>query len=163
MEVDRLKCLSGLFFISLLLLGCVGPTTPFGALEEVKEVEVSKNKKKSRDVASKNRQKYQVLFHPSRQVLHDKADFLADEWASFSQLAWLDPRTTSGSFRLAKDFAGLPAWIVKAVGGTTIHWAGASLRFQPHEFKALSTYGKVTLVSATVDVYGTAPGIFATQ
>ncbi len=75
--------------------------------------------------------------------LHDKADFLADEWASFSQLAWLDPRTTSGSFRLAKDFAGLPAWIVKAVGGTTIHWAGALLRFQPHEFKALSTYGKV--------------------
>ena len=30
----------------------------------------------------------------------------------------------------------LPAWIVKAVGGSTIHWAGASLRFQEHEFKA---------------------------
>ncbi|HET8800934.1 MAG TPA: GMC family oxidoreductase [Marinobacter sp.] len=76
-------------------------------------------------------------------ALHTTNDFLADEWASFSQLAWLDPRTTSGSFRLAKDFAGLPAWIVKAVGGTTIHWAGASLRLQPHEFNALSTYGKV--------------------
>ncbi len=70
-----MKRLSGLFLVSFLLLGCVGPTTPFGALEEVKEVEVSKNKKKARDVASQNRQKYQVFFHPSRQVLHDKADF----------------------------------------------------------------------------------------
>jgi choline dehydrogenase-like flavoprotein len=43
---------------------------------------------------------------------------------------------------VAKDFAGLPAWIVKAVGGTTTHWAGASLRFQDHEFKALTTYGE---------------------
>jgi choline dehydrogenase-like flavoprotein len=76
-------------------------------------------------------------------ALHTTADFLADEWASFSQLAWLDPRTTSGSFRLATDFAGLPAWIVKAVGGTTIHWAGASLRIQPHEFQALTHYGPV--------------------
>ena len=76
-------------------------------------------------------------------LLHTTADFLADEWASFGQLAWLDPRTTSGSFRLAKDFAGLPAWIVKAVGGTTIHWAGASLRIRPYEFNALTTYGNV--------------------
>jgi choline dehydrogenase-like flavoprotein len=76
-------------------------------------------------------------------ALHTRADFLADEWASFSQLAWLDNRTTSGSFRLAKDFANLPAWIVKSVGGTTVHWAGASLRIQPHEFRALSEYGEV--------------------
>lgn len=75
--------------------------------------------------------------------LHTTADFLADEWASFSQLSWLDPRTTSGSFRLARDFSGLPAWIVKAVGGTTVHWAGASLRFQSHEFAARSTYGEI--------------------
>lgn len=75
--------------------------------------------------------------------LHTRDDFLADEWASFSQLAWLDPRTTSGSFRLAKDFPNLPAWIVKSVGGTTVHWAGASLRLQPHEFRALSEYGAV--------------------
>ncbi len=52
-------------------------------------------------------------------------------------------RTTSGDWRVAKDFPGLPAWIVKAVGGTTTHWAGASLRFQDHEFKARTTYGKV--------------------
>ncbi|AXY40999.1 GMC family oxidoreductase [Halomonas sp. JS92-SW72] len=76
-------------------------------------------------------------------ALHTTADFLADEWASFAQLAWLDTRTTSGSFRLARDFPNLPAWIVKSVGGTTVHWAGASLRFQPHEFAALTTYGEV--------------------
>jgi choline dehydrogenase-like flavoprotein len=57
-------------------------------------------------------------------------DFVNDEWASFKQLAWQDMRTTSGSFRLAKDFPNLPAWICKTVGGTSVHWAGASLRFQ---------------------------------
>jgi len=74
---------------------------------------------------------------------HVPDDFVNDEWASFGQLAWLDARTTSGSWRVAKDFAGLPAWIVKSVGGTTQHWAGASLRFQDHEWKALTNYGAV--------------------
>jgi choline dehydrogenase-like flavoprotein len=68
-------------------------------------------------------------------------DFVNDEWQSFADIAWLDPRTTSGTWRVAKDFPNLPAWIVKAVGGSTIHWAGASLRFQEHEFKAATTYG----------------------
>ena len=71
------------------------------------------------------------------------ATFVNDEWASFGQLAWLDKRTTSGSWRVAKDFAGLPAWICKTVGGSTVHWAGASLRIQPHEFKARTTYGEI--------------------
>ena len=70
-------------------------------------------------------------------------DYINDEWESFGQLAWLDPRTTSGDWRVAKDFSGLPAWIVKAVGGTTTHWAGASIRFQDHEWKALTNYGAV--------------------
>ena len=70
-------------------------------------------------------------------------DYLNDEWDSFSQLAWTDKRTTSGDWRVAKDFSGLPSWIVKAVGGTTTHWAGASLRFQDHEWKALTNYGAV--------------------
>jgi choline dehydrogenase-like flavoprotein len=74
---------------------------------------------------------------------HEIADFTNDEWKMFSQISWLDPRTTSGSWRVARDFAGLPAWIVKAVGGSTIHWAGASLRIQEHEFKARTTYGDV--------------------
>ena len=70
-------------------------------------------------------------------------DFISDEWASFTQLAWTDMRTTSGSWRVHKDFANLPAWIVKSVGGSTVHWAGASLRFQEHEFKTHTTYGNV--------------------
>ena len=70
-------------------------------------------------------------------------DYINDEWDSFGQLAWTDTRTTSGEWRVSRDFANLPAWIVKAVGGTTTHWAGASLRFQDHEWKARTTYGDV--------------------
>jgi choline dehydrogenase-like flavoprotein len=69
--------------------------------------------------------------------------FQNDEWASFGQISWLDKRTTSGSWQVAKDFSGLPAWICKTVGGSTTHWAGASLRLQEHEFKAKSTYGAI--------------------
>src|SRR5205809_6592449 len=71
------------------------------------------------------------------------ATFINDEWASFGQLAWLDKRTTSGSWRVAKDFSGLPAWICKTVGGTTTHWAGASLRIHDHEFRARTVYGEI--------------------
>ncbi len=74
---------------------------------------------------------------------HLPEDYINDEWPSFSQLAWLDKRTTSGGWRVAKDFSGLPAWIVKAVGGSTTHWAGASLRFQDHEWKGLTHYGEI--------------------
>ena len=72
---------------------------------------------------------------------HETWDFINDEWDSFNQLAWKDKRTTSGDWRVAKDFPNLPAWIVKAVGGSTVHWAGASLRFQEHEFKTRTHYG----------------------
>ncbi|MDE2582419.1 MAG: GMC family oxidoreductase [Rhodospirillales bacterium] len=75
--------------------------------------------------------------------LTPRTEFLPDEWASFTQLAWLDKRTTSGTWRVAKDFPGLPAWICKTVGGTSVHWAGAALRIQPHEFKARTTYGNL--------------------
>ena len=74
---------------------------------------------------------------------HLPQDYQNDEWASFGQISWLDARTTSGDFRLARDFSGLPSWIVKAVGGSTTHWAGASLRFQEHEFKVKTVYGDV--------------------
>jgi len=62
----------------------------------------------------------------------------------FAKLSWLDPREGSGDLD-----PNLPAWICKTVGGTTVHWAGASLRLQPHEFKALSTYGR--LAGANLD------------
>jgi choline dehydrogenase-like flavoprotein len=76
-------------------------------------------------------------------AVQSPASFINDEWKSFVQLAWLDPRTTSGNWRVAKDFAGLPAWICKTVGGTTTHWAGASLRIQEHEFKVRTHYGEI--------------------
>jgi len=74
---------------------------------------------------------------------HEIKDFSNDEWGMFGQISWLDKRTTSGDWRVATDFGGLPSWIVKAVGGSTVHWAGASLRFQDHEWKAKSNYGNV--------------------
>jgi len=70
--------------------------------------------------------------------------FRNDEWFAFEQLAWLDKRTTSGNWRVAQDFPNLPAWTCKTVGGTTTHWAGASLRLQEHEFKAKTHYSEVT-------------------
>ena len=69
--------------------------------------------------------------------------FQNDEWGSFLQISWLDKRTTSGTWRVARDFPNLPAWICKTVGGTTTHWAGASLRFQEHEFRTKTVYGDI--------------------
>ena len=69
--------------------------------------------------------------------------YVNDEWESFGQLAWLDNRTTGGDWRVSRDFPNLPSWICKTVGGTTTHWAGASLRIQEHEFKTLERYGPI--------------------
>ncbi len=71
------------------------------------------------------------------------ASFDNDEWKAFVQTAWVDKRTTSGTWRVSKDFPGLPAWICKSVGGSTVHWAGASLRLQEHEFRAKADYGNI--------------------
>ena len=91
---------------------------------------------------------------------HEIKDFSNDEWGMFGQISWLDKRTTSGDWRVATDFGGLPSWIVKAVGGSTVHWAGASLRFQPHEWKARTTYGDVkgaSLLDWPIDAKEMAP------
>ncbi|HEY5720567.1 MAG TPA: GMC family oxidoreductase, partial [Gammaproteobacteria bacterium] len=74
---------------------------------------------------------------------HSPQTFVNDEWSAFTQLSWLDMRHTSGSWRVSNDFPNLPAWICKTVGGSTTHWAGASLRFQEHEFKVRSVYGEI--------------------
>jgi choline dehydrogenase-like flavoprotein len=79
---------------------------------------------------------------------HQPEDFVNDEWRSFKQLAWLDQRTTSGSFRVAQDFPNLPAWTCKTVGGTTTHWAGCCPRFMEHEFKASTYCGGIEGVNA---------------
>jgi choline dehydrogenase-like flavoprotein len=69
------------------------------------------------------------------------AEFVNDEWPAFNQMAWLDVRTTSGSWRVATDFPNLPCWTCKIVGGTTTHWAGACPRFRDYEFRIRSEYG----------------------
>jgi choline dehydrogenase-like flavoprotein len=66
-----------------------------------------------------------------------------DEFGMFLKLSWLDKRQAVGAWSVAKTGPNLPAWIVKGVGGSTMHWAGVSLRFKPHEFKTRTTYGAV--------------------
>lgn len=36
---------------------------------------------------------------------------------------------------------GIPVWLCKTVGGTTMRWSGITPRIQAHEFKPRSTYG----------------------
>ena len=74
---------------------------------------------------------------------HQPEDFVNDEWPSLNQLAWLDERTTSGSWRIAAEFPNLPAWTCKTVGGTTVHWAGCCPRFKEWEFRARSEHGAI--------------------
>jgi choline dehydrogenase-like flavoprotein len=62
---------------------------------------------------------------------------------AFLQLTWLDARTQSGSWGVARDFPGLPVWHCKTVGGTTVHWTGATPRLQPWELRAKTTYGEI--------------------
>ena len=56
----------------------------------------------------------------------------------FGRLSWLDKRIGTGDLNPA-----LPLWVCKTVGGTTVHWAGASLRFQEHEFRTRTVYGDI--------------------
>jgi choline dehydrogenase-like flavoprotein len=62
---------------------------------------------------------------------------------AFAQLTWLDPRTTSGTWSVREDYPTLPSWTAKTVGGTTVHWTGATPRIQPWEMRARTTYGEM--------------------
>src|SRR5260370_21884513 len=73
----------------------------------------------------------------------EREQHIDDERQSFAQLTWLDRRTTSGSWQIAKDSPNFPAWVCKVVGGTTVHWGGCSLRFQEHEFRTKDVYGDI--------------------
>jgi choline dehydrogenase-like flavoprotein len=80
-----------------------------------------------------------VVLEAGKRLNH--GDFVNDEWKAFNRMAWLDQRTTSGSWRVATDFPNLPCWTCKIVGGTTTHWAGACPRFRDYEFRVRSEYG----------------------
>ena len=68
----------------------------------------------------------------------DITNIVNDNATMFSRLSWLDKRIGTGDLN-----AALPLWVCKTVGGTTVHWAGASLRFQEHEFRARTVYGNI--------------------
>lgn len=70
-------------------------------------------------------------------------EFIQDELAAFGQLSWLDPRVASGTWGAATYAPSNPAWTVKAVGGSTVHWNGFAFRMQAHEFRPRSTYGPI--------------------
>ena len=72
-----------------------------------------------------------------------QTDFENDEYAMYDLLAWRDSRTCTGSSPIAENFAESPTLTCKGLGGTTLHWAAMTPRFQAHEFKARSTYGAV--------------------
>jgi choline dehydrogenase-like flavoprotein len=65
-------------------------------------------------------------------------DIVNDNDTMFERVTWLDRRIGSGE--LNADF---PLFVCKTVGGTTMRWAGASLRFQEHELKTHTTYGAI--------------------
>lgn len=73
----------------------------------------------------------------------EKEDFIQDELKAFGQLTWADKRIATGDWLAAKIASATPSWTVKAVGGSTIHWNGMAYRFQDHEFRARSVYGKI--------------------
>src|SRR6202158_4470056 len=57
---------------------------------------------------------------------------------AFVQLTWLDARTQSGNWGVARDFPTLPVWHCKNVGGTTVHWTASTPRLEPWELRAKS-------------------------
>jgi len=65
-------------------------------------------------------------------------DIVNNESEMFGKFTWLDERIGSGDV-----LAQFPVWNCKTVGGTTMHWTATSLRLQPHEMKARTTYGEI--------------------
>ncbi len=65
-------------------------------------------------------------------------DIVNNEPEMFGKFTWLDERIGSGD-----ALARFPVWNCKTVGGTTMHWTATSLRLQPHEMKARTTYGEI--------------------
>jgi choline dehydrogenase-like flavoprotein len=82
-----------------------------------------------------------VLFEAgTRQTL---ASFSQDPIEAYGKLTWLEPRTQSGTWDPVKNSPSQPAWHCRTVGGTTVHWTGATPRLQRYEIQARTTYGEV--------------------
>lgn len=82
-----------------------------------------------------------VVLEAGRQLSTD--DFVNDEWAGYAMLSWLDKRTASGGWRVARDHPTAPSWSCMTVGGTTTHWSGCCYRFEDFELRARTVYGDI--------------------
>ena len=69
--------------------------------------------------------------------------FRNDEVFAFQQLTWNDKRQATGNWATATLSPEAPAWTVKAVGGSTLHWNGLSYRVQDREFASRTEYGDI--------------------
>lgn len=67
-----------------------------------------------------------------------REEIVTDDATMFGRITWLDERIGQGN-----AIPPFPVWNCKTVGGTTMHWTGTSLRLQPHEMRARSTYGAI--------------------
>src|SRR5690242_12824628 len=65
-------------------------------------------------------------------------DIVNDNDTIFARLSWLAKPIGTGDLN-----ASLPLWACKTVAGTTVHWAGAALRFQEHEFRRRTVSGDI--------------------
>lgn len=70
-------------------------------------------------------------------------EFRNDEIFAYEQLSWLDKRRASGDWAAARYSPETPAWVAKAVGGSTLIWNGLSFRIQDREFRARTEYGEL--------------------
>ena len=77
----------------------------------------------------------------------DLEDFLADEWGDaegpWETVNWRDKRLLTGNSPVVPDYSNSPTWVLKTVGGTTVHWAAQGYRFTDHEWRPLSRYGPI--------------------
>jgi thioredoxin reductase len=71
----------------------------------------------------------------------EREQHIDDEQQSFAQLTWLDKRTTSGSWTVAKSFPNFPAWTCKVVGprciGPVAHCGSKSMNSGPEMCTAI--------------------------
>lgn len=70
-------------------------------------------------------------------------DIENDEWGMFQKLTWLDRRYSAGGWHGAQNHPTLPTWLVKGLGGSTVHWAAVALRLQEHEFQMRTVNGDI--------------------
>ena len=82
-----------------------------------------------------------VLFEAGKR--QSPAAFSQNPGEAFAQLTWLEPRSQSGTWDPVKTSPTLPAWHCRTVGGTTVHWTGATPRLQSYEIRARSVYGDI--------------------